>query len=224
MDAPELFKSKIKYILDNNIDDLQLNFTQEEETSPGVRKSIDLCSKGSHKLVTEKNKQEYIYRLAKFLLVERVSKQTEALQDGFHSIIPVDILEMFEECELELLLHGIREYNVEDLKRNYATVGYETFRFLQVLEWFWMALSHFSNEDMAKFVQFVTGSSVLPPGGWSELSPKFQIGFSGESGRLPLSYTCSNYILLPNAANYQELERVLLLAVREGVDKFIIGS
>ena len=53
------------------------------------------------------------------------------------------------------------------------------FRFLQVLEWFWMALSHFSNEDMAKFVQFVTGSSVLPPGGWSELSPKFQIGFSG---------------------------------------------
>ena len=57
-----------------------------------------------------------------------MSKQTEALQDGFHSIIPVDILEMFEECELELLLHGIREYNVEDLKRNYATVGYETFR------------------------------------------------------------------------------------------------
>jgi hypothetical protein len=223
-DAPELYKSKIKYILDNNVDDLQLTFTQEEETSPGVRKSLDLCSKGSHKLVNEKNKQEYIYRLARFLLVERVSKQTDALLEGLHSIIPVEILEMFEEGELELLLHGIREYNVEDLKLNYATVGYESYRFLTVLSWFWTALSHFSKEDMAKFVQFVTGSSVLPPGGWKELSPKFQIGFTGESGRLPLSYTCSNYILLPNATSYQELERVLLLAVREGVDRFIIGS
>ncbi len=35
MDAPELYKSKIKYILDNNVEDLQLTFTQEEETSPG---------------------------------------------------------------------------------------------------------------------------------------------------------------------------------------------
>ena len=33
----------------------------------GVRKSLDLCSKGSHKLVNEKNKQEYIYRLARFI-------------------------------------------------------------------------------------------------------------------------------------------------------------
>ncbi len=53
-------------------------------------------------------------------------------------------------------------------------------RFLTVLSWFWTALSHFSKEDMAKFVQFVTGSSVLPPGGWKELSPKFQIGFTGK--------------------------------------------
>ena len=37
MDAPELYKSKIKYILDNDVDDLQLTFTQEEETSPGKK-------------------------------------------------------------------------------------------------------------------------------------------------------------------------------------------
>ena len=37
VDAPELYKSKIKYILDNNVDDLQLTFTQEEETSPGKK-------------------------------------------------------------------------------------------------------------------------------------------------------------------------------------------
>jgi len=223
-DAPQLYTSKIKYILDNDVEDLQLTFTQEEEVSGGVIKSIDLCSKGSTKLVTEQNKQQYIYTLAKFLLVDRVSKQMEAFLEGFHSLIPCDILDMFDEKELELLLHGIREYNVQELKLNHTLVGYKSPRFGQVLDWFWMALTHFSKEDMAKFVQFVTGSSVLPPGGWKQLAPNFQIGFSGEKGRLPLSFTCSNYILLPNASNYQEFEKVLLMAVREGVDRFIMGS
>ena len=40
--------------------------------------------------------------LQRFLLVERVSKQTDALLEGLHSIIPVEILEMFEECYYEL--------------------------------------------------------------------------------------------------------------------------
>ena len=38
---------------------------------------------------------------------------------------------------------------------------------MRVLKWFWEALSHFSTEDMARFVQFVTGSSLLPPGGYN---------------------------------------------------------
>jgi len=76
---------------------------------------------------------------------------------------------------------------------------------------------------MARFVQFVTGSSLLPPGGWSELSPILQISLGGEKGSLPTSHTCFNLLVLPDAENYQELERVLILALREGSEGFLLA-
>ena len=50
----------------------------------------------------------------------------KAFLEGFHSLIPCDILDMFDEKELELLLHGIREYNVQELKLNHTLVGYKS--------------------------------------------------------------------------------------------------
>jgi len=94
---------------------------------------------------------------------------------------------------------------------------------MRVLKWFWEALSHFSTEDMARFVQFVTGSSLLPPGGWADLSPSLQVSLGGDVGSLPTSHTCFNLLVLPPAESYEELERVLLLAVREGSEGFLMA-
>ena len=67
------------------------------------------------------------------------------------------------------------------------------------------------------------GSSLLPPGGWSELSPLLQISWSAAArGSLPTAHTCFNLLVLPDAENYQQLERVLLTAVREGSEGFLI--
>ena len=41
-------------------------------------------------------------------------------------------------------------------------------------------------------LQFVTGSSLLPPGGWAELSPQVQVSLAGRPGSLPTSHTCFN--------------------------------
>ena len=94
---------------------------------------------------------------------------------------------------------------------------------MSVLHWLWEALSHFSAEDMARFVQFVTGSSLLPPGGWADLSPVLQISLSGERGSLPTSQTCFNLLVLPWYDSYQQLERALLTAVREGSEGFLLA-
>ncbi len=43
-----------------------------------------------------------------------------------------------------------------------------------------------------------------------------------EQGSLPTAHTCFNLLVLPDAENYQQLERVLLTAVREGSEGFLI--
>jgi len=85
-------------------------------------------------------------------------------------------------------------------------------------------LTHLGKEDLSRFAQFCTGSALLPPGGFSALKPLLQISWGGgERGSLPTSHTCFNMIVLPDAENYQQLERVLLTAVREGSEGFMLA-
>ena len=84
---------------------------------------------------------------------------------------------------------GIQELSFTDLKQHTEVRGYTT-GFLQSVEWFWMVVSEFSPEEMSRLVQFVTGSSQIPPGGFSELRPPFLLASSGEgSNRLPYAHT-----------------------------------
>ena len=77
------------------------------------------------------------------------------------------------DSELELLLCGVREYKLSELKKYHTVVSNDIF-FGRTLKWFWAALEGFSSEQFAKLLQFTTGSSQLPPGGFAELSPMFQ--------------------------------------------------
>lgn len=61
--------------------------------------------------------------------------------------------------------------------------------YFQVLEWFWIAVSNFTEEEMARLLQFTTGCSQLPPGGFSELNPKFHITAAPTFGNLPTAHT-----------------------------------
>ena len=48
-DAPLLFESKVKYILENPVEELELAFTQEESRG-GSRFTVDLCPGGAFKV------------------------------------------------------------------------------------------------------------------------------------------------------------------------------
>lgn len=61
---------------------------------------------------------------------------------------------------------------------------------LQFLEWFWAIVASFTDEQMARLLQFTTGSSQLPPGGFNDLDPKFTISFTSYStNSLPTAHT-----------------------------------
>jgi hypothetical protein len=50
-------------------------------------------------------------------------------------------------------------------------------------------VSSFTQEELARLVQFVTGSSQLPPGGFAELSPTLQISRAPVTDALPIAHT-----------------------------------
>ena len=223
VDAPDLWRNKIKFILENDVEFLDLTFTQDEVKDDGSVSNIELISNGSRTPVTESNKKSYIVSLSNYLLATRIKSQMSAFLEGLHTLVPDNLLSLWDESELELLLCGVRDYSIADLQKYHTVVGVNIGRFSLVLGWFWQVLTHMPKEDMSRFVRFCTGTSLLPPGGWAGLKPLLQISWGGgERGSLPISHTCFNMIVLPDADSYHQLEKVMLLAVREGSEGFMM--
>lgn len=89
---------------------------------------------------------------------------------------------------LQLLMCGMGRVSFEDLKEHTMVSGTSIW-FQQILSWFWTIVSSFTQEEMAKLLQFVTGCSQLPPGGFKELNPPFTVTSSPTRGRLPTAHT-----------------------------------
>ena len=49
-------------------------------------------------------------------------------------------------------------------------------------------MTSFTQEELARLVQFITGSSQLPPGGFAELSPPIQISSAPTAEALPIAH------------------------------------
>lgn len=162
-DAPELWRSKIKFILENEVDFLDLNFTQEEVKPGGEVVTIELVPNGARMAVTESNKKAYINALAKYLLETRVKNAVTSFLEGLHTLVPDTLLTLWDEAELELLLCGMRDYSVAELKKQHTLVGRPIGRFATVLHWFWQVLSQSCQMYLSKLLHlFLTGA--LPPG------------------------------------------------------------
>lgn len=182
-DCPELYQTKIKYIVNNDISDLELTFSEDVNST-----TYDLITNGRNKLVDESNKREYIKLLTYFKLERFVKNQVEEFIKGLNFLIPDELLSMFDENELEILICGSSDYSVADLKENHIINGSNP-EFRQSVAWFWTILSAFTKSEMARLLQFTTGCSKLPSGGFSNLVPKFQICASNSFAALPTAHT-----------------------------------
>ena len=100
---------------------------------------------------------------------------------------------------LQLLMCGTETVSYEDLKKHAVVSFSSNPRFQTVVSWFWVVVSNFTQEEMARLLQFVTGCSQLPPGGFKELNPKFQITSAPTHGHLPTAHTwldANNYTVM----------------------------
>ncbi|XP_045619348.1 apoptosis-resistant E3 ubiquitin protein ligase 1 isoform X1 [Procambarus clarkii] len=220
-DDPELYSGKIRHLLDYGVDKLDddLFFVDEILLPSGQIKVIELEPGGAGRLVTNSNKLQYLDALAQYRLSVRVRHEVDAFLAGLNEIIPDNLLCIFDENELELLMCGIEEYSIADFKANHVVNGSSP-EFRRVLYWFWTAVSNFTEEEMARLLQFATGCSRLPPGGFAQLSPHFQISAAHTFGVLPTAHTCFNQLCLPDYDSYEQFEKALLLAIKEGSEGF----
>ncbi|SCU94342.1 LADA_0G07976g1_1 [Lachancea dasiensis] len=222
----DYYKSLI-WILENDITDIIEETFSVETDDYGEHKTVDLIENGRSILVTEENKQEYVKKIVEFKLHTSVKEQMDNFLLGFYAIIPKDLISVFDEQELELLISGLPDIDVDDWKNNTNYVNYTPT--CKQINYFWRAVRSFDSEERAKLLQFVTGTSKVPLSGFKELTgvngiSKFSIHRDyGATDRLPSSHTCFNQLDLPAYDSYETLRGSLLLAINEGHEGFGIA-
>ncbi|KAI5989086.1 hypothetical protein EDD15DRAFT_2286487 [Pisolithus albus] len=200
----ELHRSMV-WILNNDITDVvETTFTTTEDRFGEIRE-VELKSGGADIHVTEANKKEYVDAVVEYRTRTRVKAQFDAFMTGFKELIPVDMIDVFDERELDDDWISYTDYR-----------GYE--RTDKVIEWFWQVVRSWPAERKSRLLQFVTGTSRVPVNGFKDLQGsdgprRFTIDKSGDPSQLPRSHTCFNRIELPPYEDYESLEKKLLFAI-----------
>ncbi|VEU38895.1 unnamed protein product [Pseudo-nitzschia multistriata] len=202
---------------------LDLNFTVTEDTIVDGKKGVPLIPDGARYDLTSENLDQYLKANLHYRMLNRCKPQITELLLGFYDIIPEAALTVFDPNELELILCGIPTIDMEDWTKNtkYSGIFESTAENNQVVKWFWDVVKEdFDQEMKARLLQFVTGTSGVPPGGFSVLQGNdnniklFCVhGVSRDQYVYPRAHTCFNRIDLPNYATREELANRVKQAV-----------
>lgn len=97
---------------ENDITDVLDETFSTSEDRFGEIVNIDLKPGGSDIPVTEANKKEYVDAVVEYRIHRRVQEQFEAFMEGLLDLIPADLISVFDERELELLIGGMSEIDM----------------------------------------------------------------------------------------------------------------
>merc|ERR1719421_836414 len=219
---PEVYRS-LQWTLDNPIKDvLDLTFSVEADEFGRV-KVIDLKPDGQNIPVTDDNKLEYVSLLCEHHMSHGIRPQLKAFLQGFHELIPPQLIAPFDSQELELLISGLPDIDIADLRRHTEYQGYTESS--AVIGWFWKCVTDMTQEEKAWFLQFVTGTSQVPLEGFKGLvgmrgPQKFSVHRAYGENRLPTAHTCFNQLDLPDYPSEAVLQKKLLQAICEAHEGF----
>ncbi|CDW84627.1 ubiquitin hect domain family protein [Stylonychia lemnae] len=215
----ELYKN-LSWCLSNSVENLGFTFTETVEKF-GANDEIEIIPGGCNIDVTDNNKFEYVQKMAYHKLYGSIKEQVDSFLKGFYDIIPKNLIQIFDNRELELLISGLPSIDITDLRENTIYQNYSAES--QVVKWLFEVLEEFDNSERAEFIQFVTGSSKVPVEGFKGLRgsrgiQKFQIVkfFTNDVNRLPQAHTCFKQLELPEYQSKQQLKDRLLTAIKEG--------
>lgn len=95
-------------------------------------------------MVTEENKIEYVQRLCYAKMAKGIEEQLKHFLQGFHELVPPHLVKIFTHQELELMISGLPEIDLMDLKENTEYHNYS--KDSNQIIWFWEVLDSFDRE------------------------------------------------------------------------------
>lgn len=113
------FLKGLAFLMEHEVSELGYDLTFSTEVQEfGVTEARDLKPNGRNIIVTEENKMEYIRLVCQMKMTGAIRKQLNAFLEGFYDIIPKRLISIFNEQELELLISGLPNIDIDDLKAN----------------------------------------------------------------------------------------------------------
>jgi len=134
-------------------------------------------------------------------------------------VIPYSWVKIFSSDELEAAICGNSHIDLDDWKANTETKGFN--KWSLTVKRFWQVMETYNQAELANVLQFCTGTSRVPLGGFRSLqsnrgeNAKFclqKVGYQllkGPMGNLPRAHTCFNRLDLPRYPTYSHLKEAL---------------
>lgn len=213
----EGFAAGLQWLLDNSVEGLDLTFATQDGQA--------LMEGGESLPVTDTNKANYVWRMARHRLVDSVRPQLTALVAGFRQLVPLSVLEGLVWTELELMLCGLRTIDVEEWRAHTVYAGTLS-EHSEMVRVFWELVVAMTQDERALLLRFVTGTDRLPVGGFAALHGsngpcKFTItSLDHRWDGLPTAHTCFNRLELPAYDDPRQLEQTLRVSMHESVGRF----
>ncbi|ORX59327.1 hypothetical protein BCR36DRAFT_366510 [Piromyces finnis] len=202
------------------VDDLCFDFVL-----PGYPE-IELIPDGENVSVTINNLEDYIVKIIDFTLCSGISKQVKAFREGFNKVFLITDLQIFEVKEiLQMISNSEEDWTKETLMKTIkADHGYsmKSQSVINLIE----VMSEMNKDEKKEFLEFITGTSRLPLGGFKNLNPPFTVVCKTTSSDenpddfLPSVMTCANYLKLPDYKTKEILKERLTTAIKEGRGSF----
>ncbi|KAL0221935.1 hypothetical protein RCL1_001789 [Eukaryota sp. TZLM3-RCL] len=195
-----LFSSSINSILEDS-NPLGLYFVSFD--------GEELCPNGELTPVTRLNRFGYVSKLLEHVLGKSFKQPSAIVQHGFNSLISSRVTSLFSYKELELLCCGSDTVDVEELIEGLVIKGGTTESL--TIQHLFDELRDATSDDVALFLEFITGSPRMPLGTTFECP--ITIHLVESSDRLPTSSTCFNTLKLPEYDDVSVLKNKLWAAV-----------
>jgi E3 ubiquitin-protein ligase TRIP12 len=200
------------------IEDLAIDFAL-----PGYPDYM-LPSGSSSGSLNVENLEEYVHHVVEATVKSGIARQMEAFKSGFNEVFPLNKLQVFSEDELDRLLCGEQDTwdfgkLVDHIKfdHGYTSSSPPVINLLEIIQ-------EFGSHQRRAFLQFITGSPRLPPGGLAALNPKFTVvrkhNSNDADSDLPSVMTCANYLKLPPYSSKEKMREKLIYAITEGQGSF----
>ena len=185
-----------------NAERLCLTFTFRDRDGG---QTVDLGPDGASRDVNDSNKDEYIARLFRHAVLEQIARPLAAFLRGFYDVVPLACLSAaaLDASDLELAIAGLDHVDVNDWQSHTTySEGYSATH--ASIKLFWAYVDDLPLDRRAKLLQYVTGTSRVPAGGFSRLQGRdgdakaFELRLrAGGDAELPCAHTCFNRLDLP---------------------------